>query len=109
MPCWIVRSGDNVFVANFLGNDVTGYSVASSGGLTPLGGLSTPLAGGTYAIDMVTSPDGQFLYELAPGSAAAQVFPFAVGSTGILTPLTPENDGLGANSGQQGIATVTFP
>jgi 6-phosphogluconolactonase (cycloisomerase 2 family) len=108
VPCWIVRSRNNIFVANFLGNDISGYQVAASGSLTPAGGVATPLAGGTFPIDMAISADGQFLYELAPGTATAQLFPFTVGPTGNLSPLTPVNDGLGANSGQAGIATVTF-
>jgi hypothetical protein len=125
-----VRSGNNVFVANFLGptfgsGGITQYQVASDGGLvdpSPAAAPTTALNGGSNPIDVTITSDGQFVYQLAPGpnpagagSATWQVYPFAVGSGGSLTALTPVNDGVGganaathANAGEFGIATVTF-
>jgi len=130
VPCWIVRSGDNVFVANFLGPDfglgaISSFKVAPDGALadpSPASAPTTGLNGGSDPIDMAISNDGHFLYELAPGPnlAAAtaptmQVYPFAVSSTGSLTALTPVNDGVGGagaathfDAGEFGIATATF-
>jgi hypothetical protein len=122
VPCWIVRSGDNVFVANFLGPDfglgaISSFKVAADGGLvdpSPASAPTTGLNGGSDPIDVAITSDGRFLYQLAPGPNLAgglvtQVYPFAVGSDGSLTPLTAVNDGVGgANGGEFGIATVTF-
>jgi 6-phosphogluconolactonase (cycloisomerase 2 family) len=130
VPCWIVRSGNNVFVANFLGptfglGGITEYGVASDGGLvdpSPAAAQTAPVSGGSDPIDIAVTSDGEFLYELAPGPNPAgaggqtsQIYPYAVGSSGSLTPLTPINDGVGgaiaathANAGEFGIATVTF-
>jgi 6-phosphogluconolactonase len=130
VPCWIVRSGDNVFVANFLGptfglGGITQYQVASDGGIvdpSPAAVPTTAVSGGSDPIDMTVTSDGEFLYQLAPGPNPAgagaqtwQIYPYAVGSGGSLTALTPINDGVGgasaathANAGEFGIATVTF-
>ena len=129
VPCWIVLSGDNVFVANFLGPDfglgaISAYKVAPDGGLidpSPASAPTTSLGGGSDPIDMAITSDGHFLYQLAPGPNVGttgptfQVYPFAVGSDGSLTALPPVNDGVGgagatthANAGEFGIATVDF-
>lgn len=130
VPCWIVRSGANVFVANFLGptfglGGITQYQVANDGGLvdpSPAAAPTTVVSGGSDPIDITVTSDGGFVYELAPGPNPAgagaqttQVYPYAVGSGGSLTPLTPVNDGVGgttaathANAGEFGIATITF-
>jgi len=130
VPCWIVRSGDNVFVANFLGPDfglgaISHFTVAPDGAIAdpfPGAAPTTALNGGSDPIDVAITGDGRFLYQLAPGPSLAgataptyQVYPFSVGSDGSLTALAPVNDGLGgsgagthANSGEFGIATVTF-
>ena len=55
---------------------------------------------------MAITTDGHFIYQLATGSG--QVWPFRVGSTGVLTGLTPVADGQPQHSGQVGIATVDF-
>jgi 6-phosphogluconolactonase (cycloisomerase 2 family) len=129
VPCWIVRSGDNVFVANFLGPDfglgaISAYKVAPDGGLidpSPGSAPTTSLGGGSDPIDVAITNDGRFLYQLAPGPNVSgtgptfQVYPFAIASNGALTALPPVNDGVGgagaathANAGEFGIATVTF-
>ncbi|HEY5628437.1 MAG TPA: hypothetical protein VIR16_02915, partial [Candidatus Limnocylindrales bacterium] len=105
VPCWIVRSGNNVFVANFLGPDfglgaISAYTVAPDGGLvdpTPAPVPTASLGGGSDPIDVAITSDGSFLYQLAPGPNVGttgptfQVYPFAVGSNGSLTPLTAVN------------------
>jgi 6-phosphogluconolactonase len=130
VPCWIVRSGDNLFVASFLGPDF-GQGAISTFQIGPDGGVIDPspalaptvgLAGGSDPIDVALTADGRFLYQLAPGPSlngptapTFQVYPFAVGPNGSLSPLQAVNDGLGgadaaahANAGEFGIATVTF-
>jgi 6-phosphogluconolactonase len=106
VPCWIVRSGNNVYVANYLGSDITGYQVTADGRLNLMPIPVTSLGAGTQPIDMAISTGGQFIYQLDPGTA--QVFPFRVGVAGNLTPLPSMSLGLPPNSGDAGIATVTF-
>lgn len=129
VPCWIVRSGNHVFVANFLGPDfglgaISSYAVAQDGGLINPAPASVPtagLGGGSDPIDLAITNDGAYLYQLAPGpneggtGPTFQVYPFAVGSNGSLTALTPVNDGVGgagaathSDAGEFGIATVTY-
>jgi 6-phosphogluconolactonase len=136
VPCWIVRSGNNVFVASFLGPDfglgaISRYQVAADGGLVdpgPATAPTTPLTGGSDPIDVALTSDGRFLYQLAPGPNPGpvdpvthrlpptwQVYPFAVTADGSLKALAPVNDGVGGSSaathsdaGEFGIATVTF-
>ena len=130
VPCWIVRSGSNVYVANFLGPDfglgaISRFTVAVDGGLvdpSPASAPTTVITGSSDPIDVAVTGDGKFLYQLAPGPNPAgagtpttQVYPFAVGADGSLTALASVNDGVGgaaaathANAGEFGIATVTF-
>ena len=109
-PCWFVRSGTNVYVANNVSNSssqpnaISSYVVNSKGQLT-----ANPTAAATIGsslTDVAITTDGHFIYQLATGSA--QVWPFRVGSTGALTGLTPVADGQPQHSGQVGIATVDF-
>ena len=106
VPCWIVRGGNKVYVANYLGSGITDYQVTAQGTLNLMANPITPLGAGTVPIDMAISGDGQFLYQLDPGTA--RVFPFQVRGTGSLTPLPSMSLGLPPNSGDMGIATVTF-
>ncbi len=129
VPCWIVRGGDNVFVANFLGPDfglgaISTYKVAPDGGLvdpTPSSAHTASLGGRSDPIDVAITNDGRFLCQLPLGRTSSttgptfQVYPFAAASDGSLTALTPVNDGVGgasalthANAGEFGIATVTY-
>ena len=109
-PCWLVRNGTNVYVANNVSNSsnqpnaISGYTVSSKGQLAPSPAVAATL--GTSLTDMAITASGQFVYQLATGSA--QVWPYRVGSTGALTGLTPVADGHPQHSGQVGIATVDF-
>lgn len=130
VPCWIVRTGTHVFVANFLGptfgaGAISRFEVGSDGALvdpSPSSAPTTRIDGGSDPIDVALTADGKFLYQLAPGpnpagpgQPTAQVYPFAVGADGSLTALPPVNDGVGgagsathADAGEFGIATATF-
>jgi 6-phosphogluconolactonase (cycloisomerase 2 family) len=107
--CWIKVSGHNVYTANYLSNDLSSYTVDRTGSLS----LNNPTAGGATSgtlvtpIDMTLSSDGQFVYQISPGNGT--VVPFAItNSTGAITQLPAVSDGLGAGTGQQGIAAVDF-
>ena len=109
-PCWLVRSGTNVYVANNVSNSssqpnaISSYVVNSKGQLAANPAVAATL--GSSLTDMAITADGHFIYQMATGSA--QVWPLRVGSTGALTGLTPVADGQPQHSGQVGIATVDF-
>jgi 6-phosphogluconolactonase (cycloisomerase 2 family) len=108
-PCWIVRSGTNLYVANNVSNASNQPNAISRYVVNSKGQLANPSVAatlGTSLTDMTITTDGRFIYQLATGSA--QVWPFRVGSTGALTGLTPVADGQPQHSGQVGIATVDF-
>jgi 6-phosphogluconolactonase len=107
--CWIVRSGKNVYAANFISDRISSYTVKSKGQLTLTNGAAATFGPGwtESPIDMAVTDDGRFIYQLTPGSA--HIRPFKVNSSsGALTALTPVADGLAPHSGQAGIVTVDF-
>jgi hypothetical protein len=106
--CWIVRNGDRVFTANFLNDTISRYQSGFGGSLRLISGMAASFGqqGPQSPIDLAITNDGQFVYQLATGSA--MVLPFRVERTGALTPLTPVADGQQPHSGQAGIATVDF-
>lgn len=109
-PCWLVRSGSNVYVANNVPNSfippdvISGYVVNSKGQVAPSPAVAATVA--SDLTDMAITADGHFIYQMATGSS--QVWPFRVGSTGALSGLTPVADGQPPSSGNVGIATVDF-
>ena len=109
-PCWLVRSGPNVYVANNVSNSssqpnaISSYVVNSKGQLAATPAVAATI--GSSLTDMAITADGHTIYQLATGSA--QVWPFRVASSGALTGLTPVADGQPQHSGQVGIATVDF-
>jgi len=107
--CWIVVSGNNVYVTNFLSDSLSSFEVTKKGVLTLTNTTAASFGpGGTESpIDMAITADGRFIYQLSPGSATIR--PFEVDdATGALTPLPVVSDGLDAHSGQSGIATFDF-
>jgi len=111
VACWIVRTDDKAFVANYVGDPQTFNGSISSLSVTKDGRLSlnnppaVSLGAGAFPVDLAVTNDGKFLYQLVPGSGA--IAPFAISSdSGALTPLTPLTDVLSA--GWVGIATADF-
>jgi 6-phosphogluconolactonase (cycloisomerase 2 family) len=117
--CWIVTSGPYAFVTNYLGDSISSYDISNRGVVSLLDPLAAPFGTlwgdpptipGSVAqeetpLDLTVTADGQFLYQLAPGSSLIR--PFAVDAhSGALAPLAPIADGVPANSGQSGIATL---
>ncbi|MBV8528878.1 MAG: hypothetical protein JOZ75_11215 [Candidatus Dormibacteraeota bacterium] len=109
-PCWIVRRGPNIYVANNVPNfftppnAISHYVVHGNGQLDPTPSVAATLA--PDLTDMAITANGRFLYQLATGSA--QVWPYSIGSDGALAGLTPVTDGEPPQSGQVGIATYDF-
>lgn len=107
--CWITVSGQNVYTANFLTNNLSSYSVSNKGDLALTEATADGTDPGTLVTptDQVLSPDGDFLYQLSSGNGT--VVSFAIDSTtGQLAQIGATSDGLVPGIGEQGIAAVDF-
>jgi hypothetical protein len=106
--CWIVRNGDRAYTANFLNDSISSYQTGPGGSLHLIAGAAASFGqqGSQSPIDLAITNDGQFIYQLATGTA--KVLPFRVETSGALTALTPVSDGQQPHSGQAGIAVVDF-
>jgi len=104
--CWnvITPNGRAVYVDNAGTFTIAGFSIASNGALTPLDGtvLST-LPDGAVNIDMTTSGDGKYLFEVNSGLGTIGVL--GINPDGTLTP-EGSIDGLPEAAGFNGIAAL---
>ena len=102
--CWsaITPNGKFIYVDNSASGTVAGFSIASNGGLAPIGDtvLGT-LPEGSTNIDLAISSDGKYLYTLDSGSGTIGIF--AIQQNGSLTYLS-EASGLPKSAGLNGIA-----
>jgi 6-phosphogluconolactonase (cycloisomerase 2 family) len=87
--CWIVNTPDGrySYSSNALSGSLSGFSVQSSGELTPLTDDGRTGVTGDFSlpIDMVISADGRYLDVLA--QAAQTIVTFRIESNGCLTPV----------------------
>lgn len=104
--CWnaISPNGEWVYVDNAGTSTVAGFSVASSGALTPVANtiLST-LPDGAANLDMAISGDGKYLFNLLSGSGAIGVY--TINPNGTLNQLG-DIEGLPKTAGFNGIAAL---
>jgi 6-phosphogluconolactonase (cycloisomerase 2 family) len=95
-PCWVAVSSDWAYVANAKGPDVSGFTVAATGGLTAIGSAANAVVAQTGSetttdagvvvagpTDEAVSADGKYLYVLDASTPAIGVF--AVNGDGTLT------------------------
>jgi len=104
--CWnaITPNGEWVYVDNAGTFTVAGFSIAQSGALTPIGGtILITLPSGSINLDMTTSGDGKYLFNLLSGSGAVGVY--TINSDGTLTQLG-DIEGLPTTAGFNGIAAL---
>jgi 6-phosphogluconolactonase len=102
--CWEVTvNGKYVYTSNAGTSDISGYSLAAGGALSPLGSTivaSNPTAASN--VDIAASADGQYVFTLNSGTGTVGVF--AVNqSNGSLTSLGNQGQ-LPAGAGINGIA-----
>jgi 6-phosphogluconolactonase len=102
--CWNVVTPDGrfIYVSNAGSSTISGFSISSSGGLTPIPGTivgTNPAGSGD--LDVAISADGKFLYSL--NSAGGAIGAFAINADGSLTNLGTVG-GLPAGSSLNGIA-----
>ena len=104
--CWnvITPNGQAVYVDNAGTFSIAGFSIAANGTLAPIDGtvLST-LPDGAVNIDMTTSGDGKYLYEV--NSALGTIGVYSINSDGTLTQ-QGSIEGLPQSAGFNGIAAL---
>jgi len=91
-----------LFAANGGSANITVYSIAASGALTPIVGSPFPAGAGGAPDGIKVTPDGNFLAVARPIINAVSMF--AIGPTGALTavagsPFSPGLPGLGSDAG----------
>lgn len=91
--CWLENNGIYAYGANYTSGDISSYTIGSDGSLAllnPIAGVTDDLPGtpgantqGSTPLDIRLSPDGQFLYNVLPGSG--KVAAWRINSDGSLT------------------------
>ena len=104
--CWnvLTPNGKYVYADNSATAAIAGFSVASNGTLTPIGGtiVSDEQSGATN-LDIAVSSDGKYIYTLNSGVGSVGIF--QINSDGTLQNLG-EIDGLPKTVGFNGIAAL---
>ncbi|MHB8158649.1 MAG: lactonase family protein, partial [Desulfocucumaceae bacterium] len=75
-------SGKYLYVANSEENNISAFSIGTTGELTAIGTYTTSYAPGF----IVASPSGKYIY--ASNSSSNTVFAYLIGTSGALTPVT---------------------
>jgi 6-phosphogluconolactonase len=104
--CWnvITPNGKWVYVDNAGTFTVAGFSISSNGTLSPIAStIVSTLPEGVNNLDMTTSADGKYLFNLLSGSGAIGVF--TINSDGTLNQLG-DIEGLPKTAGFNGIAAL---
>ncbi len=102
--CWhvVTPNGKFVYTSNPGSGTISGFSIAASGSLTPIGStILATLPTGSANLDIAISGDGKYLYTINSGTGSVSLF--GVNADGTLTPLNGVG-GLAANAGFNGIA-----
>ncbi|HEY4357779.1 MAG TPA: beta-propeller fold lactonase family protein [Acidobacteriaceae bacterium] len=104
--CWnvVTPNGKWVYVENSATSTVAGFAISSSGALSPIANtiLST-LPNGTTNLDVTTSADGKYVFNLLSGAGAIGVY--TINSNGTLNQLG-DIEGLPKTAGFNGIAAL---
>jgi len=102
--CWsvVTPNGHFVYTSNAGTASISGFAIAATGALTPVGGtvVGTNPSGSTN-LDMAISADGKFVYTLDSGTGTVSIF--GINQDGTLNNLG-DVDGLSAAAGFNGIA-----
>jgi 6-phosphogluconolactonase len=104
--CWqaVTPDGRFVYTSNSGSSTISGFSIGTNGGLTPISGtVVATLPDGSIDLDMAISANGKFLYTLDSGTGKVSIF--GIDTDGTLTGLG-DVDGLSASAGFNGIAAI---
>jgi len=98
----VTPNGHFVYTSNAGTASISGFAIAATGALTPVGGtvVGTNPSGSTN-LDMAISADGKFVYTLDSGTGTVSIF--GINQDGTLNNLG-DVDGLSAAAGFNGIA-----
>jgi 6-phosphogluconolactonase (cycloisomerase 2 family) len=92
-PCWLVANGNYAYTANGGSGTISRFGLAADGALTLLdtpGAPAATLGATSHPLDLATSSDGRFLYNLTDGLHRVSVF--SVASDGTLQPIETVGD-----------------
>ncbi len=86
--CWLENNGRYAYGANYSSNTISSYRIRANGRLDLLAAVAGTTEGNGYTqgstpLDLRTSPDGQFLYNVLPGSG--KVAGWCINENGSLT------------------------
>lgn len=83
--CWTLvnAAGDRLYVANFVSNSISIYSLDEKGDAKFMSAIKRPTVSGNDTKDLALSEDGKFLYVL--GSTSKRIDAFKVGEDGGLS------------------------
>jgi 6-phosphogluconolactonase (cycloisomerase 2 family) len=101
-----VVAAEFAFAANFGSANVSQYTVAAGGDLTPQG---TAVAAGTGAFALAVEPTGHYLYVANFGTTAlfgSTVSQYSIGANGLLTPLLTPTVNVGPASAPNGVTAT---
>jgi 6-phosphogluconolactonase (cycloisomerase 2 family) len=104
--CWqaITPNGMFVYTANSGTSNISGFSVAKNGALTPLSGtVLAMLPSGSTDLDTAITADGKFLYTLDSGTGKVSIL--SIAADGKLDSLG-EVGGLKVSAGFNGLAAI---
>jgi 6-phosphogluconolactonase len=88
--CWLVNNGTYAYTSNYTSGTISSFRIGADGGLTLLeakAGIESDPGNeqGSTPLDLRTSPDGRFLYNVEPG--AGKVGGWRIEADGSLTKL----------------------
>jgi len=86
--CWLENNGLYAYGANYSSGTISSYTISGDGHLTLLAAVAGttnpgPTIQGSTPLDIRVSPNGQFLYDVLPGTG--KVAAWAINSNGSLT------------------------
>jgi len=102
--CWnaVTPNGQFVYVSNAGSSTISGFLIATSGALTPIGSTVVGInPTGSVNLDIAVTADSKFLYSLNSGSGTIGIF--AIQEDGTLINVGEASD-IAANAGFNGIA-----
>ncbi|HVM91237.1 MAG TPA: beta-propeller fold lactonase family protein [Terriglobales bacterium] len=102
--CWnvVTPNGKFVYTSNAASATVSGFSISTTGALTPIDGTVLGInPSGSTNLDIAVTADGKFLYTLDSGTGSVSIF--GINDDGTLANLG-EAGGLSAAAGFNGIA-----
>lgn len=97
-------SATRVYVSGSTGNNISPFSVAANGSLTPITCTGSNCTAGAAPIGVAMSPNGQYLY--AASFTPNKVSVFSAAANGSLTPVSCSGSNCNTGAGPYGVAVT---